>query len=91
MTRKRFIKLCMSKGYSRNYAVELADDVIADGMSYDQGMETVLLIANIDFTCLCDAMSRAVEGVTEAVRQMAVAVGQGIETIGRNIREAFER
>lgn len=91
MTRKRFIKLCMSKGYSRNRAVEFADDVIADGMSYDQGMENVLRMANIDFTCLCAALSRAMEAAAEAVRQMAVAVGQAVETIGRNIREAFER
>lgn len=88
MTRKRFIKLCMSKGYSRNRAVEFADDVIADGMSYDQGMENVLWMANIDWVELSAAMSRILR---EGLRNLGIAVGQVVETIGRNIREAFER
>lgn len=89
MTRKRFIKLCMSKGYSRNRAEKLAADVIADGMSYDQGYACVLRMANIDWVKLGAAMNRTIEAVAEATRKLAIAVGQAIEAIGHSIQEAF--
>ena len=90
MTRKRFIKLCMSKGHSRNRAEKLAADVIADGLSYDQGYARVLWMANIDWVKLGAAMNRTIEAVAEATRKLAIAAGQAMETIGRSIREAFE-
>ena len=90
MTRKRFIKLCMSKGYSRKSAEKLAADVIADGLSYDQGYSSVLRMANLDWVELGAAMSRAVEAAAEAIRKVAIAAGQAMETIGRSIGEAFE-
>lgn len=90
MTRKRFIKLCMSKGYSRNSAEALAADALADGMSYEQAMETVLWVANTDWAEVGAAISRTIEAIAEAVRKVAIAAGQAIETIGRNIREAVE-
>lgn len=90
MTRKRFIKLCMSKGYSRKSAKALADDALADGMSYEQAMETVLWVANIDWAEVGAAISRTIEAIAEDVRKVATAAGQAIETIGRNIREVVE-
>lgn len=89
MTRKRFIKLCMSKGYSRNRAEKLAADVIADGMSYDQGYACVLRMANIDWVKLGEAVSKTIDAVAEATRKLATAAGQVIEVIGRSIQEAF--
>lgn len=39
MTRKRFIKLAMAKGASRNEANYAADYVIEIGLTYQQGFE----------------------------------------------------
>lgn len=89
MTRKRFIKLCMSKGYSRNRAEKLAADVIADGLSYDQGYASVRWMINIDWADLCASMSSTIEVIAEATRKLAIAAGQAIEAIGRSIQEAF--
>lgn len=89
MTRKRFIKLCMLKGYTRNRAEKLAADVIADGMSYDQGYACVLWLANIDWVKLGAAMNRTIEAIAEAIRKLAIAAGQAIEAIGCSIQEAF--
>lgn len=38
MTRKRFVKLCMARGYSRNEAQELALDARQKGRSYAEAM-----------------------------------------------------
>lgn len=41
MTRKRFVKLLMAEGYSRNSANDIADGVLEDGMSYAEGFDQV--------------------------------------------------
>ena len=77
MTRKRFIKLCMSKGYSRNAAEKMRRDAIAGYGNYANGWEALRTVITI--SCSMHELNRAL-----------AAVGKAIETIGRKLREAVE-
>ena len=68
MTRKRFVKLLMAEGYSRNDANDIADEVLEDGYSYAEGYDHIARMLP-----LVQAMLPAVSDV----------VHQAVETIGR--------
>ncbi len=90
MTRKRFIKLCMSKGYSRNTANLLASKAQENGMCYvtawQQAKSASQLIRSIDW----DAIANALYPITEAFHEMIIAAGKAIKEFGSRIQEAFE-
>lgn len=89
MTRKRFVKLCMSKGYSRNTARRLATDAQEDGASYETALQQVefagQLIRDIDW----EAFGRAMNSVIEIVGKIAAAATKAVEAASA-FREAFE-
>lgn len=88
MTRKRFIKLLMSKGYSRNDAAEMAAEVPGSGQSY------------IEAYIRADIYNRLVNnfsGIGEAAQRMSVALAKivqafaaGMDAFGKAYREAME-
>lgn len=98
MTRKRFIKMVMSKGYSRNSAVELAKL----GPTWPGGYEalyhtyfslsgwldhftTVILPKTI--ASICDALASGVAAVAE----VATSIAAGFAEISRQYREEIRK
>ena len=89
MTRKRFVKLCMSKGYSRNTARRLATDAQEEGASYETALQQVeladQLIRDIDW----EEFGRAMNSVIEIVGKLAAAM-KAVEAAASAFREALE-
>ena len=69
MTRKRFVKLCMAKGFSRNEANKCARSGIAFGCTYQ-----ILL----DMYPACEAVAGAINRLRELVVEMIPSIIQGI-------------
>ena len=78
MTRKRFVKLLMSRGYSRNEANQAALTAISDGHTY----EGVYFAVRVN-----DGDTDAVEAVREACERIAEAA----ELVSRAIMEAEKK
>lgn len=90
MTRKRFVKLLMAEGYSRNGANEIADEVLEDGFSYAEGYEYVMRMLTLvqeTLQALSDEVHRSVEiigrfagaacdAVSAAVKAFSAAMSQ---------------
>lgn len=68
MTRKRFVKLCMARGHSRNEANLRAEAVVRAGVTYENGYFAVRLD---------DGDSEALEALQEA----CIKIVQGIKAI----------
>ncbi len=98
MTRKRFIKMVMSKGYSRNSAVELAKL----GPTWPGGYEALYhtyfslsgwldhftaVILPKTIASICDALAAGVGAVAEAVASIAVDFSE----ISRRYREEIRK
>lgn len=78
MTRKRFVKLLMSRGYSRNEANQAALTAISDGHTY----EGVYFAVRVN-----DGDPEAVEAVREACERIA----QAAALVSRAIMEAVKK
>lgn len=79
MTRKRFVKLMMSRGYSRNEAKEVALSVMQSGKSY---AEVYLNISSLyelpeSMTVLSERINMAVNVICEGMRKLANAFAEG--------------
>ena len=70
MTRKRFIKLCMAKGWSRNKAVVLAHTVHSNA-SYEKAMHLVdFMDCIINVGCiLVDSISTRYSEISDVLRE----------------------
>lgn len=70
MTRKRFIKLCMAKGWSRNKAVVLAHTVYSN-VSYEKAMHLVdFMDCIINAGCiLADSISTLSSDILDVLRE----------------------
>lgn len=73
MTRKRFIKLLMSEGYSRNEAVDYACTFRRSGLSYSRMY--IEWLANRDDPGFSAAFARLMEVAAEAIGRLAQALG----------------
>ena len=73
MTRKRFVKLLMADGYSRNSANSLADDTLKDGYSYAEGYGQV--------TRMLPLVQAMIPAVTDAVRAVAESMGKVVRAV----------
>lgn len=75
MTRKRFIKLAMSLGYSRNQAAEMAVEVFRYG-SYEfmylcvLGLPSVIRKVSIGLAVACDAAAAAFSNLGANIRKV---------------------
>lgn len=80
MTRKRFIKLMMADGYSRNKAVEMAKEVAAvDGGCYSTAYA---LFADVFYPIeelakrVVEALPRVIEVIAGALKNVAESISQ---------------
>lgn len=77
MTRKRFVKLLMADGYSRNRANSIARDTVADGCSYE--LRHLLLrlgndFPNIALPDLKDAIGKVADMIKEIIPVIISAI-----------------
>lgn len=84
MTRKRFVKMLMARGYSRNSANFYAEAVVAGGGSYREEWQRL------------EVKHRAVEAITqrsvalrEAVERLSTAIVKGFSAFASAIREVI--
>lgn len=83
MTRKRFIKLVMSRGISRNTAQAYADLVVRSGnRSYQEVWDTIL---TPDWSYLCSTIQDCVQRFVMVVGEMAESLGEALVVWGRSI------
>lgn len=88
MTRKRFVKLCMSQGYSRNAANQIAMKANSEGKKYDEAYETVL--ASMDLMdALIPSLSKAIEQATKVIKKMATAISEGVAAFSKAFSAAM--
>ena len=73
MTRKRFVKLLMSKGVSRNQANGIAQQYISEGLSYESGYRIWKIAHSLKdpMTQIGEVVNRA----TAAIQSLASAIG----------------
>lgn len=83
MTRKRFVKLVMSRGISRNTAQAYADLVVRSGnRSYQEVWDT---ICTPDWSYLCSAAQDCVQRFMMAIGEVAEYIGEALVVWGRSI------
>ena len=95
MTRERFVKLCMARGYSRNEANLMASAAVSGGRDYEHAYTCVLI--NDGYPEAVEAAQRAIKELVEAVNRLipticeaiSVAIPQIIET-AKNIQRQRE-
>lgn len=76
MTRKRYIKLMMSKGYSRNEANNAASKIQAEGGSYaDDAMQVCISAAQNED--VMRSVCKTVDALVAAAIKLAEAVAAG--------------
>ena len=78
MTRKRFVKLLMARGYSRNEANKRAWDVVYDGGSYDRAYAEIVVACS-----LLDAIPDFVANVSSAIESFAAVLPKFVQSISR--------
>lgn len=100
MTRKRYVKLLMGRGYSRNEANIYAQDVVADGGSYQQDyddMEEMLRkfdnIADMQAAMqrLSQAIAEAIPGFVAAATRAVEALNAWLSAFGEAYRAAMDK
>lgn len=88
MTRKRYIKLKMAEGLSRNEAIQNAREIVEDGLSYQEDYdydsdlpnltpEQIQRIAELlitGFGRACEVLSAAFENLSKTLAHMASEV-----------------
>ena len=79
MTRKRFVKLCMARGYSRNEANELAREGVAIYGSYS-ALFVVTLLGSSEFY---EAFSEAVRIAANIVQEVCDKLTEPTDEIGK--------
>lgn len=72
MTRKRFVKLLMAKGYDRNWANDMAMVAQKKGYRYEKAYRMATGIPD-----LVDNLAPAIVNLAETVSKLATALGAG--------------
>lgn len=72
MTRKRFVKLLMAKGFDRNCAKDMAMVAQKKGYSYEKAYRMATGIPD-----LVDNLTPAIVNLAETVSKLATALGAG--------------
>ena len=88
MTRKRFVKLCMANGYSRNAANRIAEKVSNEGKTYADAYKAAAAVTKL-VVALTPALSEAVENFTKAVSKMARAFAEGAAAFTKSFQAAM--
>lgn len=83
MTRKRFTKLLMAQGYSRNKANRIAEEISANGKTYAE-----VYAAFLEFSeRFAVGMSDIVERVSKTIAKTAQALGEAIAAFSKAYHE----
>lgn len=82
MTQKRFKKLMMSKGYSRNAVNDIAKNVRECGVSYSE----VYTMSDIKIPAVVDAIRCVVEQMQNIVVAVGVAMRAFVETFNKKMK-----
>lgn len=91
MTRKRFVKLLMAEGYSRNKATSIARETVTDGYTYE--LRLLLLQIGNDFPdVLFPDLKAAIDEVVAMLTEIIPAVFNAIaELIPVAVQQASKR
>lgn len=84
MTRKRFVKLMMSKGYSRNEATETAKLVQGDG-SYAETYAAICVIKSIP------DIQQTIERFVDTTVRMMNAFADGVAAFTQAFRDSMNK
>ena len=90
MTRKRFIKLLMAEGYSRNSANKIAEDVRNDGMTYAEGFDQATKMLPVIQDTL-QRMMDAIQPVVDAIWRVSCALGEAVKAFHDTFQAAMSR
>jgi hypothetical protein len=98
MTRKRFVKLLMSEGYSRNEANSIAADARIRGLAYSTAYKAVQVthdaginLTDIDIDAVCDAIRKVAEAAMKIASALANAFCAFSETFNKEMEVPYER
>lgn len=83
MTRKRFIKLLMSQGKSRNEAVQLAQRVTETGYSYQRVYDGLFV------TPVWDSPTDFLHRMADAFKELGQAVVVAVQTLTQAMSKTF--
>ena len=94
MTRKRYVKLLMAQGVSRNLANACAASVVQRRVSYQSDYpRTAALFKSLysfDAAKLAAALSDAVSGFVSSFQRAVKALAAGFDAFGKAYRSALE-
>ena len=85
MTRKRFVKLLMAKGYDRNWANDMAMVAQKKGYSYEKAYRMATGIPD-----LADNLAPAIVNLSETVWKWSTALVAGFAAFAEAYRSAME-
>lgn len=88
MTRKRFVKLAMASGYSRNSANRIAEKVPASGKSYAEVHKALLAVKKLT-AAIVPAVSETVQRIIEVFGKMVNAVSEGAAAFSKAFSAAM--
>ena len=87
MTRKRFVKLLMADGHSRNAANILAAKAQNCGLSYSTAYKAesdmqgaIIQFCNTDFTAVCEAVRKLADAAAKVASAIVKAACAFVET-----------
>lgn len=94
MTRKRFVKLLMAHGCSRNLANDLAQNVVERMVSYQsvyqQHADFYSRLYSLDMSNIVERVTEAMQSVWDQCEKAARALSAGFAAFGKAYREALE-
>lgn len=85
MTRKRFVKLLMARGFDRNGANAMAVTFREKGYSYEKAYRMATAFPN-----MMDGLAAAMNAITDAAWRMAKAITAGFAAFGEAVRASME-
>lgn len=92
MTKKRYIKLLMAQGHSRNYANECAQEVADAGgrCSYEEAYALAYALDRTNWISAAHQLGDVIESITASMIKVVNAVAAGIAAFGKAFRDAYE-
>lgn len=84
MTRKRFIKLMMARGYSRNLSKDFARGVVSKGFSYEMALNLSVFLR----TSTADALAEAAKCLSKVVGAVVCGIEAFLRAVSDALREA---
>ena len=81
MTRKRFIKLMMSYGNSRNKAVKIAAEYNSRNVPYKTAYANESNLKPVNYSFIAEGLSKGIAAATAAFSDLASAAKKAMENI----------